>query len=138
VAGVSDGDSLTVRAGMKKDRIRLCGIDAPEKDQPFGNESRDKLRSLIVGAGNQVIVTPVERDRYGRLVAEVFIKAPTPQQPEQEKLVNYEMVTAGLAYHYARYSDSCLNQQSLIDGEAQAKRLRRGVWSNPNLVKPWD
>lgn len=83
-------------------------------------------------------VMPVKRDRYGRLVAEVFIKAPTPQQPEQEKLVNYEMVAAGMACHYARYSGSCLNQQGLIDGEAEAKRFRQGVWSNPNLIKPWD
>ena len=75
VVNVSDGDTITVRANGKEDRIRFCGIDAPEvshgnkSGQPLGDESRQMLRSLIGAAGNQVIVSSVERDRYGRLVA---------------------------------------------------------------------
>lgn len=142
VVKVSDGDTITVRSNGKEDRIRFCGIDAPEVShdgklgQPFGNESREKLRSLISAAGNQVIVYPAERDRYGRLVAEVFVSA--GKGTEEEKFLNYEMVRAGMAYHYAKYSDRCPNGKDFLvqaEQEAQAKRL--GVWSG-NYQKPWD
>lgn len=109
VVNVSDGDTITVRINGREDRIRFCGIDAPEVShegkpgQPFGNESRERLRSLISAAGNQVIISPAERDRYGRLVAEVFVSA--GKGTEEEKLLNYELVKAGMAYHYAKYSD---------------------------------
>ena len=99
VVNVSDGDTITVRSGEKKDRIRFCGIDAPEVShgnkpgQPLGDESRQLLRSLISAAGTQVFVSPSERDRYGRLVAEVFVSA--GNGTEEEKLLNYELVRAG-------------------------------------------
>lgn len=142
VVKVSDGDTITVRADGKEDKIRFCGIDAPEvghgdqPGQPFGAESREKLRSLISAAGNQVIVYPAERDRYGRLVAEVFVSA--GKGTEEEKFLNYELVRAGLAYHYAKYSDRCPNGKDFLvqaEQEAQAKRL--GVWSG-NYQKPWE
>jgi endonuclease YncB( thermonuclease family) len=142
VVKVSDGDTITVRADGKEDKIRFCGIDAPEvrhgdqPGQPFGEESREKLRSLISAAGNQVIVYPAERDRYGRLVAEVFVSA--GKGTEEENLLNYEMVRSGMAYHYAKYSDRCPNGKDFLvraEQEAQAKRL--GVWSG-SYQKPWE
>jgi endonuclease YncB( thermonuclease family) len=89
VVKVSDGDTITVRVNGREDRIRFCGIDAPEvghegrPGQLLGEESRERLRSLISAAGNQVIISPAEREpcgicgaaRYGRLVAEVFVSA---------------------------------------------------------------
>jgi endonuclease YncB( thermonuclease family) len=87
VVKVVDGDTLTVRAKGKEDLIRLCGINAPELSQPVGNDAREKLRSLVSTASNQVIVVPSERDRNGHLLAEVFVSA--GKGTEAEKLLNY-------------------------------------------------
>lgn len=146
VVTVSDGDTIAVRSGEtgQEDRIRLCGIDAPEiphgskPGQPLGEESREKLRSLIAAGGGEVIISPVERDKYGRLVAEVFVPAKNPQQPEEEKLLNYEMVKAGMAYHYAKYSDRCPNGgEDYAEAEKVAQAKRLGVWSG-SYEKPWE
>lgn len=95
---------ITVEQGWRKVRVRLCGIDAPELAQPLGMESRNQLRQLIANARNQVILYGNDTARYGRRVAEVFVPDPTPQQPEQEKVLNDAMVRVGIAYHYAKYA----------------------------------
>lgn len=106
--------------------------------QPLGEEAREKLRSLIAAGGGEVIISPAETDRYGRLVAEVFVPAKNPKEPEEEKLVNYEMVQSGMAYHYAQYSDRCPNGgDDLADAEKLAKSKRVGVWQG-DYQKPWD
>jgi endonuclease YncB( thermonuclease family) len=128
--------TLTVRAEGKEDLLRLCGITAPELSQPAGNDAREKLRSLVSAAGNQVIVVPSERDRNGLLLAEVFVSA--GKGTEEEKLLNYEMVQAGMAGHYKEYSDRCPNgSEILADAEKEAQSKRLGVWSGENQ-KPWD
>ena len=127
VMNVVDGDTLTVMAKGKEDRIRLCGIDAPELGQPEGNDAREKLRSLVSAVGNQVIVVPSERDRNGLLLAEVFVSA--GKRSEEEKLLNYEMVRAGMAHHYKEYSDRCPNgSEILAEAEQEAKGKRLGLW----------
>jgi len=138
VVDVHDGDTITVRDGTREEKIRFCGIDAPELQQPGGEASREHLRSLIASAGNQVIVIPIERDRYGRQVAEVLVSAPTRAQPEMEKFLNYEQVVSGNAYLYARYVDHCPNGTAFAQGEVEARRQQRGVWANPAAIKPWD
>lgn len=133
VQRISDGDSLVLESGEK---VRLCGIDAPEQKQKFGAEATALLRSLVLG--KRVYINPIETDRYGRLVAEVFIAAPTPEQPEQEKFINGEMVHAGMAYHYPRYSGTCPNKTAIVNAESEAKSKKLGVWKLANAVKPWD
>jgi micrococcal nuclease len=122
--------------------VRLCGIDAPENrgqpGQPLGEEAKRALQGLIQAAGGRVIVSPAETDRYGRLVAEVFVSARNPKLPEEETLVNLEMVRVGMAYRYAQYADRCPNGQFLVEGEAVARSNRLGVWSDSQAVKPWD
>jgi len=137
VLKVHDGDTITVEQQSQKIKVRLCGIDAPELSQPMGEESRNHLRSLIP-MNQQVTLYVSDTDRYGRKVAEVFIPAPTPEQPEQEKVLNYEMVRSGMAYRYDKYADQCPNGEVLAKAENLAKSQRLGVWSNPNAVKPWD
>jgi micrococcal nuclease len=135
---VLDGDTIALPTG---ERVRFCGIDAPEiahgskPGQPLGEESRQKLRSIIAAGGGEVIVSPAERDKYGRLVAEVFV--PTAN-PDVEVDVNYEMVRSGMAYHYAQYSDRCPNGgDAYVEAETLAKAKRLGVWASDNQ-KPWD
>ena len=138
VINVHDGDTLTVQLGWQKVKVRLCGIDAPELDQPFGVQSRDNLRSLLASAGNQVVLYISDTDRYGRKVAELYVPAHNPQQPEAEKLLNDEQLLAGMASVYTQYASRCPNESGFAKLEAVAKQERRGVWSEPNAVKPWD
>lgn len=137
---VYDGDTLRVSRSGKETKIRLCGIDAPEKAQPMGTAARDHLRSLLDKGDGSVIVVPVENDRYGRLVAELFVKPRAGQgyQADEEIPINAQMVIDGYAYHYARYSGNCPNGALLAGVENEARQQKRGVWNDPNAVKPWD
>ncbi len=135
VAGsVHDGDTLRVTDGGEEIKIRLCGIDAPEIDQPLGIASRDHLRSLMNRGNGAINVVSVETDQYGRTVAELFV----PTGNGEEIPINAQMVQDGYAYHYARYSGGCPNGAVLAGAEQEAQSARRGVWANPNAVKPWD
>jgi endonuclease YncB( thermonuclease family) len=130
VVSVADGDTLTVSFKGKKEKLRLCGIDAPEvahgskAGQPLGIEATEKLRSLVGNTGSEVIVVPIEQDRYGRTVTEVFVQK---HNSEEETFVNGEMTRAGLAYHYSRYSDRCVNREAIERGEAIAKGKKVGA-----------
>lgn len=138
---IYDGDTLRVTDGREEVRIRLCGIDAPERDQPLGIAARDHLRSIVNRGDGSIIVVPVEEDRYGRMVAELFIVPRSGQgsyQPGEEIGVNSQMVADGYAYHYAQYSDECPNGELLASIESQAQAARRGVWGRPDSVRPWD
>ncbi|PPS42098.1 hypothetical protein B1A85_15685 [Chroococcidiopsis sp. TS-821] len=111
----------------------MCGIDAPELDQPLGYESRDFARSLVAAAGNNIILMPIEKDRYGRTVAEVFVVL----KDGQEQSLQEELLKSGLAYVYQRYISGCFNAESMKEAEAIAVSKRIGVWSG-NHEKPWD
>lgn len=130
VIKVADGDTLTINTNSKKLKIRLCGIDSPEKGQPLGREAKQTLEHLALG--KQVAFIPVEQDRYGRTVAEVFVLG------EPERFINGDLVQAGLAYHYAQYSGNCPNQGAIADAENIAKSKQVGVWANARAIKPWD
>jgi micrococcal nuclease len=124
---VHDGDTLRVRRGTEEIKVRFCGIDAPELAQPLGVESRDYLRRLL-GDG-RVRLVEVERDKYGRMVGDVFLL--------DGRSVNVEMVKAGMAYHYARYSGNCGSRGAIVQAEDGAKASRIGIWAG-DYQKPWD
>ncbi len=124
VVGVSDGDTITVLHNGKGERIRLHGIDCPEKRQAFGNRAKQFTSNLVFA--KTVTVQAVDRDRYGRTVAEVLL-------PDGRSL-NRELVRAGLAWMYRRYS----NDQSLSDLEEEARVARRGLWVDANPIPPWE
>jgi len=131
---IYDGDTFRVRCSGREQKIRLCGIDAPEVKQPLGIESRDYLRSLIAKVSNQVIVIEMDRDRYGRSVAEVLLESPSGEQSVQE-----EMLKGGFAYHYKQYSGNCHNRDVFDSAEAIARSQQRGVWKlQGGGERPWD
>jgi hypothetical protein len=101
--------------------IRLACTNAPPLDQPLGMRSRDYLRSLLAQANNHVILTIADTDRQGRKVAEVNV--PTLNS-EEEELVQYEMVAAGWAYPYEKFSDHCPNWDVVQQG-GYSKGLRK-------------
>ena len=132
---IYDGDTLRVVRGNEELKIRFCGIDAPEKKQPLGIESRDYLRSLIAKGDGTIHVLPIEEDRYGRTVAELWI--PIKPDYEAEIHLNTAMVEAGMAYHYEKYSGNCESAENLVWAENIARDEKLGVW-NGNHQKPWD
>ncbi len=123
VVGVADGDTITVLHSGKAERIRLHGIDCPEKRQAFGKRAKQFTSSLVFA--KTVTVQALDRDRYGRTVGEVLL-------PDGRSL-NHELVRAGLAWMYRRYT----NDQSLSDLEEEARVARRGLWADAEPVPPW-
>ncbi len=124
VVSIADGDTITVLDENKKqNKVRLNGIDAPEKKQAFGAKSKARLGELV--AGKDVVVEWKEKDKYGRIVGQVY----------QGSLdVNLQMVKEGLAWHYKKYSKSV----ELSRAEAEAKAGKKGLWADPNPVPPWE
>ncbi len=130
---IYDGDTLRVVKGSEELKIRFCGIDAPEKKQAMGIESRDYLRSLVSEGNGELLIVPIEKDRYGRTVAEVYV----PDRKTSAINLNLEMVRAGYAWHYAHYSDTCPMRDQLIVAEGMAKNEGLGIW-NGNPQPPWE
>jgi len=128
---VIDGDTFTVQQGQTTEKIRLCGVDAPESEQPLGAEAEALVRNLI--EGEEVGIVPVERDRYGRQVAEVFVAG----AGEEETFIQQELLMAGLAYVYPEYVDGCPNGEVMKRAEAIAQENKVGVW-NGEHQRPWE
>jgi endonuclease YncB( thermonuclease family) len=124
VVSVHDGDTLrAIDEGKVEQRIRLAGIDAPERGQAFGNVSRERLAALTMGQPVEVYIE--DRDRYGRTVARLEAGGVD---------VCRQMVADGLAWHFTRYSDD----PALAAAEIEARAERRGLWRDPAPVAPWD
>lgn len=125
VVGIIDGDTVDVLTADKQEiRIRLNGIDAPERGQPFGTKAKDVLADLI--GGTDVRVVPVDVDRYGRMVADLY---------SDDASVNRALVQTGLAWHYVKYAP---DDQELADAERAARQAGLNLWSDPRHVPPWD
>src|SRR5262245_35031169 len=122
--GVTDGDTLTVLRSNRPEVLRLRGIDAPERGQAYGERARQHATALAFGT--IVTVEAAGRDRHGRLLAEVRL-------PDGRSL-NRELVRAGLAWWFRRYSQD----PGLAALEADARAARRGLWADPHPVAPWD
>ncbi|MEM9091943.1 MAG: thermonuclease family protein, partial [Cyanobacteria bacterium P01_F01_bin.53] len=88
---IYDGNTLRVTDGVEEIKTRLCGVDAPELDMPMGVESRDHLRKIVAQGDGTIVVVPIETDRYGWLVAELFV----PIREDWELPVNAQMVADG-------------------------------------------
>lgn len=130
VVGVSDGDTITVLdAHNVQHKIRLSGIDAPEKKQPFGQVAKTKLAGLVYGKG--VSVEWHKLDRYGRTIGVVTADG---------KDTGLEMLRAGLAWHYKKYQSEQTSEirELYSAAEEQARRDRLGLWSYENQIPPWE
>lgn len=128
VVGITDGDTITVRVvGQPAVKVRLAEIDAPEKGQPFGQQSKKVLSSLVYGRA--VLVDVSSQDRYGRSIGRVFVLSPAVD-------VSAAMVDAGAAWVFDRYA----KDQSLYDLQNAAREHHRGLWALPSSdqVPPWE
>jgi endonuclease YncB( thermonuclease family) len=130
VVGVTDGDTLTVLDQTNTQyRIRLAGIDAPESKQDYGQASKKGLSDLTFGKQVEVLYTKL--DRYGRVLGVIMYN---------RKDINLMQVQAGLAWHYKEYEmeQTPEDRQAYGAAEEQARSERRGLWQQPNPVKPSD
>lgn len=130
VVGVTDGDTVTVLDGSNtQHKIRLAGIDAPEKKQAFGARSKQSLSDLVFD--RQVSVETDKRDRYGREVGVILVNG---------KDANLEQITRGFAWHYKAYErEQSANDRKLYDfAEQEARARRRGLWADVDPMPPWD
>jgi endonuclease YncB( thermonuclease family) len=130
VVGVSDGDTITVLDQQKNSyKIRLQGIDAPEKKQAFGEKSKQSLHDLV--HSKQVRIEYDKEDKYGRIVGKVTV---------DDVDVCLEQLVLGMAWHYKKYQ----NEQSVSDRalysetELKSKSLKLGLWSDDTPMPPWE
>jgi len=116
VVGIADGDTITVLDAEKvQHKIRLEGIDAPEKGQAFGTKAKEKMSELV----------GEKKDRYGRILGNVHLG---------DRLINLEMVQEGLAWHYKQYSKA----KELADAEDEARKAKKGLWGDKSPEPPWE
>lgn len=130
VIKVADGDTITVLDDTNtQHKIRLSGIDAPEKRQAFGNVSRQSLAHMV--ADQSVVVEWVKVDRYGRKVGKVLLDGLD---------CNLVQVKRGLAWHYKQYQreQSPTDQQSYAAAEDAARTAKLGLWREANSMPPWE
>lgn len=133
VVKVADGDTITVLDGQHQQHvIRLAGIDAPEKSQPYGQRSKAHLSQAV--SGQTVTVTFDKRDRYGRIVGQVLIRGED---------ANLRQLQAGWAWHYKQYqSEQKPEDRSVYDAaERYARENRLGLWQGQGPASPeppWD
>ena len=130
IVGVADGDTLTLLdANKTQHRIRIDGIDAPERTQPYGERAKQSLAALAHGRAASLDCPKI--DRYGRAVCRVYIDGID---------VGLEQIRRGLAWHYVRYA----HEQRETDRNAYARpsttrvRRRSGLWSFNDPMPPWD
>lgn len=125
VIKVADGDTIAIQTlNNEKIKIRLYGIDAPEKKQEYGIKSLDVLKKLSYG--KTVDIEVKEKDQYGRTVGIVFLNG---------EEVNLKMIETGNAWYYKKYAK---DQISYANAEAEARKNKLGLWSFDKQMSPWE
>jgi len=123
VIAVMDGDTvLIIRAGHKPEKVRLLHIDAPEKAQPYGVQSKKSLSDIVLK--RQVKITVVARDQYGRLLGDITFGGHS---------VNAEQVKRGMAWEYSGYK----SDRGYASLQHTAQQARRGLWQQRSPQAPW-
>jgi endonuclease YncB( thermonuclease family) len=130
VVGVADGDTITVLDQQKNTyKIRLQGIDAPEKKQAFGEKSKQSLHDLV--HSKQVRIEYDKEDKYGRIVGKVTV---------DDVDVCLQQLLLGMAWHYKKYqNEQSVSDRALYsDTELKSKSLKLGLWTDDTPMPPWE
>lgn len=124
VIGISDGDTFRVLTERNETvKVRLYGIDAPEKGQDYGTQSQQQLSSLIFS--KPIRVEQKNKDRYGRVVGIAFV---------DDLNVNEEMLKSGMVWHYRQYDKN--ERWASMQRDAQAQKA--GLWNKQSPTPPWE
>ncbi len=138
VVAVSDGDTLTVLDKDKQQhRVRLYGIDAPEKAQPYGQRSKEHLSRLTYA--KNVRVEWNKRDRYGRIVGKVWVRPTDCSNCDLTLDAGLAQLSVGLAWWYRKYAgEQSAEDRARYEFEENEARARRvGLWRDQEPVAPW-
>jgi len=139
VVGVSDGDTITVLDSERQQhKIRLGGIDAPEKAQPFGQRSKENLSRLVFK--KEVAVDWTKRDRYGRIVGKVMVQPSDCPSCPKTLDAGQAQLSVGMAWWYRKYAkEQPPEDRGRYEFEEQEAKARRvGLWQDPDPVPPWE
>ena len=135
---VTDGDTIKVLDDNDTEhRVRLTGINAPERGQPYGTASTNYLASM---AGKPVLVESSKNDRYGRVLGKVWVQPADCPSCGKTLDANHAQILAGMAWWYRYYA----NEQSEEDrgryesAEDEARARKWGLWADPNPIEPYD
>lgn len=127
---VLDGDTVEVLTPSNVLwRVRVAGIDSPEKGQPFGNAAKRQMIEL--GALKEVVVIWQKKDRYQRIVGKVVVGGVD---------LGLAMIQTGFAWHYKKYEfeQAPADRMNYSAAESQARAAKRGLWADKDPVAPWD
>lgn len=130
VVRVADGDTVTVLdSSNTPHKIRLMGIDAPERKQAYGQRSKQSLSEMV--AGKTVSVDWNKRDRYKRIVGKILLDG---------RDVNLEQVKRGMAWHYKAYEreQDVEDRSAYAQAEYGAQRGKVGLWADARALAPWE
>lgn len=124
VVSVLDGDTIEVLHNSRAERIRLQGIDCPEKGQAYGKKAKQAASSLVFG--KEVTVQTHGFDKYGRTIGDVLLF--------DGRMLNRELVKDGWCWWYRKYAPSDTVLERL---EKEAREAKKGLWNDPAPIPPW-
>ena len=142
IVGISDGDTLTARCGepgqYEQVKVRLQGIDAPERKQPFGERARQALAELTFRKEAELRCNKL--DRYKRHVCTVWVKPDEASGHTKTLDAGLAMVTQGMAWWYRAYAREQTPQErgQYEFAEQEAAERREGLWRDSDAVAPWE
>ena len=125
VVSVLDGDTLEVLHNQHPERIRLSGIDCPEKDQAYGQKAKHAASALTFGKG--VTIQTHGHDKYTRTLGDVILR--------NGLNLNQELVKQGWCWWYRKYAPGDTVREGL---EKNAREAKKGLWADPQPVPPWE
>lgn len=126
VIKIVDGDTIDVQLSSGPIRVRLHGVDTPERGQPWGKESTAALTALVMG--KEVDIEPFSQDRYERMIGIIYLG---------DLNVNLELVKRGHAWAYRQYMRKM--DSALCINEAAARTAKKGLWASAaKPVAPWE
>ena len=120
---VVDGDTVHVFYNDEVYKIRLTEIDAPERDQPYGSNSTEYLKNLLIEGKVDVDISGT--DRYGRKLGRLYWRGID---------INRELVSAGYAWVYDQY----VTDNSFYENQSKARNSKKGLWEDQNPLEPWN
>lgn len=123
VIGVSDGDTITMLIDGRPEKIRLHGIDSPEQGQDYGTKAKQFTSSIVYD--KIVSIERMGKDKYGRTIGWIHVDG---------KVLNEELVLAGYAWHFKKYSSS----EKLAALENEARESGTGLWAGYDPIPPWE
>jgi len=125
VVSVLDGDTIEVLHNHHAERIRLSGIDCPEKGQAYGQKAKNAVADLAFR--KEVTVQTHGKDKYKRTLADLILSDGTS--------VNQQLVKEGWCWWYRKYAPG----DTVLEGlETEAREARKGLWADPQPVPPWE